>query len=431
MRGRLFILLVPLLLSALSSEGLEIKAEFPGKADGIFQKGEPIICSFRLEEKGRIVPGCSLRVRIFRNGNCVKTRIVSSDTPGRIQWLEPEPAWLRFEIVLAEKKNDEGKAGTTPEKRPDIHTGIGCLVAPGEMKQATPEPEDFDRFWEHQKQVFASFPMKVSRRPFPIRKDLVKRFRTYDVSIACPDGIPATGVVSIPRNAAGKSLPILVNYMYFGVYSCSAWTGNAIRITVNANGLPNGEPESFYREKARELGFYPRKNSDNRETYYMKNMYLRALRIIEYAANLPEWDGKRIIVQGHSQGGGQALAAAALDPRVTACFVTCMAMGDHDGAFAGRPAGWPGLYRLINGKPDQPAVFETAKYFDNVNFAKRIRCEAWIGIGLNDTVVPPTSSMVVYNTLKGRKHLETQTGGGHGCRTPRADARLQELLEKY
>ena len=135
MRGRLFILLVPLLLSALSSGGLEIKAEFPGKADGIFQKGEPIICAFRLEEKGKTVPGHSLRVRIFRNGKCVKTRIVPSDTPGRIRWLEPESAWIRFEIVLAEKKNDTGKAGTTPGKRPGIRTGIGCLVAPGEMKQ--------------------------------------------------------------------------------------------------------------------------------------------------------------------------------------------------------------------------------------------------------------------------------------------------------
>lgn len=427
---RCFFQMLPLLLAAIPGIGLEIKAEFPGNEKGMFRKGEPIVCTFRLEEKGKVVPGHTLLVRIFRNGKCVKTEKFSSDRPGRIEWKEGEAAWVRFQIVCEEKRNGMNSEKTGSGKKRKIQSGIGCLVAPEEMRQATREPEDFDRFWARQKRRLSSCPMDVRTRPFPIRKDLTERFWTYDVSIACPSGIPATGVVSIPRGAAAKSLPILVHYMYFGVYSSQAWTGNAIRITVNANGLPNGEPASFYQEKARELGFYPHRDKNDREKYYMKEMYLRALRIIDYAAGLPEWDGKRILVQGHSQGGGQALAAAALDPRVTACFVTCMAMGDHDGAFAGRQAGWPGLYRIVDGKADDPAVYETAKYFDNVNFAKRIRCEVWVGIGLNDTLVPPSASMVVYNTLKTGKHLETQTGGGHGCRTPLADARLQELLEQ-
>ena len=89
------------------------------------------------------------------------------------------------------------------------------------------------------------------------------------------------------------------------------------------------------------LNKYWEYNAADRETYYFRGMYLRVLRAIEYMTSLPEWDGRRLLVVGESQGGGQAVAAAGLDPRVSAVVLNVPAMQDLGGARKGRLSGWP------------------------------------------------------------------------------------------
>lgn len=51
------------------------------------------------------------------------------------------------------------------------------------------------------------------------------------------------------------------------------------------------------------------KENEDPETTYFNGMMLRLIRSLEYAKSLPEWDGKNLTVQGHSQGGMQAGAS--------------------------------------------------------------------------------------------------------------------------
>jgi len=57
----------------------------------------------------------------------------------------------------------------------------------------------------------------------------------------------------------------------------------------------------------------PYQGMESRSDFYFRGMYLRLIRTLDFLASQPEWDGKRILVIGESQGGGQALAAAGLD----------------------------------------------------------------------------------------------------------------------
>ena len=75
-------------------------------------------------------------------------------------------------------------------------------------------------------------------------------------------------------------------------------------------------------------------------------MFLRLVRALDFLTSRPEWDGKHLIVIGHSQGGGQALAAGGLDPRVTLIASGVPAICDHSGRAAGRINGWPKLVPL-------------------------------------------------------------------------------------
>ena len=45
----------------------------------------------------------------------------------------------------------------------------------------------------------------------------------------------------------------------------------------------------------------------------MKRVYLACVRSIDLLTSLPEWDGKNVIVQGGSQGGGEMIQSVSFE----------------------------------------------------------------------------------------------------------------------
>ena len=149
---------------------------------------------------------------------------------------------------------------------------------------------------------------------------------------------------------------------------------------------------------------YPQSGREDREKCYFLGMFLRLARALEFLTSQPEWDGKTLIVRGASQGGGQAIAAAGLDPRVTFIAAAVPAICDHTGHAVCRVNGWPQLVPDQAGKPN-PKILQVARYFDSMNFATRTKAEAIVSVGLIDTVCPATSVYAAYNNLPGKKQM--------------------------
>ena len=163
-------------------------------------------------------------------------------------------------------------------------------------------------------------------------------------------------------------------------------------------------------------------------------MYIRVMRALDYVKSLPEWDGKNLIVIGGSQGGAQAIVAAALDPQVTICIAGVPALSEHSGPLAKpqRQPGWPRLYKAdANGQPDNPAVCKAAAYFDNIYFAKRIKGEAWFSTGFVDNVCVPTGVFAAFNNLPAGivKEITTTPTGNHGASNTKGNARLDQFFK--
>ena len=187
-----------------------------------------------------------------------------------------------------------------------------------------------------------------------------------------------------------------------------------LSLDINAHGIPNGQPPEYYADLGRgELKDYRTAGRESRDTCYFLGMFLRLVRAIDFLASQPEWNGRVLCVEGHSQGGGQALAAAGLDPRVTFLAAGVPAICDHTGAAVGRINGWPKLVpNDQQGKPD-PKVLQVARYFDGMNFATRTKAEAILSVGFIDTVCPPTSVYAAYNNLTGKKQMVIRPLMGH------------------
>ncbi len=306
----------------------------------------------------------------------------------------------------------------TPDKRP-LQSVSGVGFSPKEIRPSLPVPDDFDSFWDENKKRLAKVDLDAKLTPVASnRKDV----NCFDVQVACVAPAPVSGYLALPKDAQPKSLPAILWVHGAGVRSSSL--ANAIQgagagmlsMDINAHGIPNGRPAEFYRELTLgRLKNYRHDGRESRETSYFTGMFLRLVRAIDFLTSRPEWDGRVMAVIGHSQGGGQALVAGGIDPRVTMIAAGVPAICDHSGRAAGRMAGWPKLVPIgPDGQPDAK-ILAASRYVDAVNFASRCRAEAILSVGFIDTVCPPSSCYAAYNALQGEKQIINEPGMGHAA----------------
>jgi cephalosporin-C deacetylase-like acetyl esterase len=172
---------------------------------------------------------------------------------------------------------------------------------------------------------------------------------------------------------------------------------------------------------------YPYIGSDDRMTYYYRHVFTGMIRGVDYMTSRPDWNHKAIISVGASQGGGLALIAAALDPRITAVVSIVPALGEHTGPLYGRPDAAPS--NLIMGrdkKTPDPKIIAATAYYDTVNFARFVKVPVLMSGGLIDPACPPTTVLSIYNSLTCPKQLDLAPLIGHN-----QGPRLAELRNAF
>ncbi len=272
-----------------------------------------------------------------------------------------------------------------------------------DIKPSMPVPDDFDSFWAGKRALLDEVPMNPVLTPVDSPEDGVACF---DVQLDCLGGMPVSGYYARPAEAQPKSLPAVLWTHGAGVGGSSLRADIAAEgmlvLDINAHGIRNGQPRAYYEElKAGKLAGYRHAGREDRETYYFLGMYFRLMRGMDFLTAQPEWDGKVLIARGSSQGGGQSLVAAGLEPRVTLLIANVPAMCDHTGIING----WPRLVpRDGAGKPD-PQVQQASRYFDAMNFAARTSAEALVSVGFIDNTCRPTTVYAAYNNLRGKKQM--------------------------
>ena len=367
------------------------------KESGVFGKGERAVVSCHAAP----VPFDSLHVRVLYNNKvCREFRLL----PSSADFTVLEQALDSTCAVTVEVKEHTGK----PE-------AIGYVVAPEGFRAGYEEPADLMPYWDNLKKQLKALPMQVKTVPLEVPQQYQGKYTCQDVEINCLGPAPVRAYMAKPAGAKKKSLPIIIlcraagvsgNWCRCSVGECvgNAALGNgALSLDINAHGMLNGQSDDFYRMlEGGQLRNYYEHNAADRETYYFRGMYLRLLRAIEYMTRQPEWDGRRILVIGESQGGGQAVAAAGLDSRVSCVVLNVPAMQDLGGARKGRRSGWP---QPIESHPNLSAeqLDTTLPYFDGALLIRHSKAEIYCEMGLIDTTCPPSAVWSSLNNAKGKK----------------------------
>ncbi|MEU0897966.1 acetylxylan esterase [Streptomyces massasporeus] len=157
------------------------------------------------------------------------------------------------------------------------------------------------------------------------------------------------------------------------------------------------------------------------EAYHYRRLITDAVRAVAAVRALPCVDPQRTVAVGNSQGGGLALAVAGLVPDLTAVLVTapllCGIWRALDLTDAG-PYGEIAAYLAVH-RGAEAAACRTLSYVEGVSFARRARAPAHFGVGLRDTVCPPSGVYAAFNRyaeLTGtdpRKEIHAYPFNGH------------------
>ena len=283
-----------------------------------------------------------------------------------------------------------------------------CTAAfsPEKIQPTTINPKDFDEFWQNTLAEARKTPLEAKRRLLPERS--TEKVNVYEVSFQnIRQGSRTYGILCVPVKP-GK-YPALLRVPGAGVrpYQGDVWTAEqgAITLEIGIHGVPVTMAQSVYDDMFNGcLNGYWDYNMNDRDNCYYKRVFVGAVRSIDYIASLPEWNGSSLGVTGSSQGGMLSLVCAALDKRVTFYGAVHAAMCDHTASLKGVACGWPHYFYYNPKNIDQKKV-ETSRYYDGVNFARRITCPGWFSFGYNDDVVPPTTAYATYNVVTAKKEL--------------------------
>jgi cephalosporin-C deacetylase-like acetyl esterase len=204
-----------------------------------------------------------------------------------------------------------------------------------------------------------------------------------------------------------------------------------IYLSIGIHGIPVDRDSLLYNElRATALAKYWTYNLDDRDAYYYKRVFVAVVKAGDFLFSLPQTDTTRYAVEGGSQGGGLAIVAGALDPRVKAIAVTHPALGDHFAYLHGQPGGWPHLLADTAGMPAKKEKMATLPYYDVVNFARLLKIPGIYAWGFNDNTVPPTSAFAVYNAIPTSKELIIVPEMGHTRAPVQAERMDRWLLER-
>lgn len=292
-----------------------------------------------------------------------------------------------------------------------------CTAAfsPEKIKPFAQEPKDFDDFWKKALDEARQIDLNPTKVLLPER--CTKDVNVYEVSYHNNHwGSKMYGILSIPVKP-GK-YPALLRVPGAGVrpYSGDTYTatGKCIVLEIGIHGVPVTMEQKVYDDLANAaLNGYWDTNLENPDRNAYKRVVTGAVRGVDMIASLDEWDGKTVGVTGSSQGGFLSLAVAALDKRVTFLAAVHDAMCDYEAELHGVAGGWPHYFYHAKMNAITKARLEGARYYDGVNFARRITVPGWYSFGYNDEVVPPTSAYGLYNTIKAPKILSLYQMTGH------------------
>lgn len=302
-----------------------------------------------------------------------------------------------------------------------------------------PEPEGFDDFWAT---TLASARAAGGGEAEYRRVDdpPLATAEVYDVRFPGWDGQPVAGWLLLPTGVSGP-LPGVVTYIgYTGgrgralehLLWCSAGYAHLV---VDSRGQGHATPDPDPSPAPQYVAGFMTRGIDHPDHHYYRRLMTDCVRAVDALAAHPAVDARRVIASGISQGGGLALATAALAGDAVAAALVDVPFLCHyrRGAETASEGPYVEIARYLGWHqartPEE--TFATLSYFDGVHFAPRATAPALFSAALMDPVCPPSTVFAAYNRYAGEKDIAVWPFGDHsGGRSAQRERQLRWLAER-
>lgn len=265
--------------------------------------------------------------------------------------------------------------------------------------------EDFEDFWQEAIRAMRAVPLSYTREKIKTPYD--KTFTTYKIFYNTHDNTKVAAFFSCPNNAQGP-LPCVAHFhggsLQKEIQPGILATGVCcFSIDVRSQGgetVDKADYSTDFNGGLMTLGVL------DKNEFYMKNIYLDAVRAMDVIAELPEVDATRIVTYGGSQGGALSIVASALSGKSIKCYTNetsycCIHRRVELGTRIFR-----NTYDFLKSYPHHTdAVMETVSYFDVNNMVSLLKVPTSFCLGLADDVCLPEFVYSAYTHANCEKEL--------------------------
>ena len=293
--------------------------------------------------------------------------------------------------------------------------------------------DQINAFWKETLDELASVPMDAEVEisdPEGVMHEAVKTFQNYSARMTSFGGIKIRGWYTTPigEPPAGGFPALITAPGYFGIQSLSM---HYVRHGYAVLALyPRGQGESVVEWKL-DHATKATYHADDRYRYYYRGAFADLVRGVDFLSERPEVDSNRIGTWGMSQGGGFALAIAALDKRIKAASAEVAWPLNFKDSVKIEDAPYGEYYTMLKENPEKKElIMENLVYFDAYNLGKNISCPTLMNAVIIDPVHPYHTIMPVFERLPAKKSIIVYPDIEHGTRADFARHTL-DWLDRY
>ena len=305
-------------------------------------------------------------------------------------------------------------------------------------KGSSPRPNDFNAYWLAALDEVSATPPETQLKPAEFS---LNGFDCHDVFY---NGVRGARIHAKLVKPSGKgNLPIALHFHgYTGRssdwidYIPYAAAGFCV-LAMDCRGQGGLSTDSGGVSGNTQRGHIIRGLQDGADNLLFRQIFLDTVQLTKIAKNLDCTDESKICAYGASQGGGLALAAAALNPEIGMLAPVFPFLCDYRRVWElnlqtqayKELTDYFRMYDPTHEREDE--IFGNLGYIDAANLADRIKGETIFAISLNDDVCPPSTSFAAYNRIEAKKELHIYPNHAHEHLPGFFDKVLQKFQKRF
>lgn len=284
-----------------------------------------------------------------------------------------------------------------------------------------PRPDDFDAYWERALQELDATAAEVELVPSAFQVPTADCFDLYFTGVR---GARIHAKYIRPKNVPEPHAALLQFHGYSG--NAGDWAdklsyaslGYSV-FSMDCRGQGGGSEDRGGVKGNTLNGHIIRGLDGEPDDLLFRQIFLDTAQLARIAMDMPEVDAERIGATGWSQGGALTIACAALEPRVKRLAPVYPFLSDYRRVWEmdqakDAYAELRNYFRLFDPQHKrEQEIFTRLGYIDIQNLAPRIQGETLLGVGLMDSICPPSTQFAAYNKITAPKSLEIYPDFGH------------------